>query len=224
MQPILIALASLSGVPLGLWLRRNLATLRYRHEDEQDLPRPGSRWWVVWTSVLALGGLAAAAYFSVNPLLYLALVPVAVAGPWLAAVDFDVLRIPNRALVPTGAATLLAVAGVAVAEYDWRALVVPVVSGLVTGGAFVAIHFATKGGVGFGDAKLASAIGLALGSLGAGAVWLAVLTGSIAAIIWPMTIRRVGPIPYGPWLLLGAWTAAVAAPAVGVEFSASCPV
>ncbi len=208
---VLIALATVAGVPVGLWLRRDLATLHYRKGDELALARPGARWWVTWTSIVALGSLAAAASWSGSPLPYLPLLPLAIAGPWLAAVDFDVLRIPDRALAPTVAATLLAVAGMAVAAQDWRALMVPLVSGLVTGGVFVAIHFATKGGMGFGDTKLAATIGLAVGPLGAGAVWLSVLVGSVAALIWAKTTRRAAPIPYGPWLLLGAWAAALAA-------------
>ena len=58
MQPILmIPLAAMVGVPLGLWLRRNLATLNYRDGDEDDLPQQGPRWWVVGTSTLALVSL-----------------------------------------------------------------------------------------------------------------------------------------------------------------------
>lgn len=56
MPPILmIVLAAVAGVPLGLRLRHNLATLGYRNAGEATLPQPGPRWWVVWASVLALG-------------------------------------------------------------------------------------------------------------------------------------------------------------------------
>ena len=120
MQPILIVLfAALAGEPLGLWLRRNLATLSYRNADEADLPDPGQRWWVVWTSVIAIGSLAAAAVMSHNLLAFIPLIPLAIAGPWLAAVDFDVLRIPNRVLAPTAAAALIVVVGIAAAAQKW---------------------------------------------------------------------------------------------------------
>lgn len=211
MQPIvMILLAPVVGVPLGFWLRRNLATLGYRIGDEQDLPEPGPRWWVVWASVLALGSLAAVASLSGRALAYLPILPLTLAGPWLAAVDFDVLRIPNRVLVPTGAATLLAVVSTSAATREGRALIVPVACALMTSGVFVAIHLATKGGIGFGDAKLVAVIGLAVGSLGAGAVWLSVLSGSVAALIWAKTTRQVGSIAYGPWLLCGALLAGIA--------------
>ena len=217
MQPILmIVLATATGVPLGLWLRRNLATLSYRNAGEVDLPAPGPRWWVVWASVLAIGGLATGAVMSHDTLAHLPLIPLALTGPWLAAVDFDVLRLPNRVLAPTAAATLLAVVGIAVATQDWMTLIVPTVAALVTGGVFAAVHFATKGGIGFGDVKLATVIGLAVGSLGVTAAWLSALAGSLTALVWAKAWRKVGPISYGPWLLCGAWFAVLAsAAAVG---------
>lgn len=210
MQPsLMIVVATAASVPLGLWLRHNLATLGYRHEDEEFLSQPGPRWWVVWTSVLTLGSLAAAAIISREPITYLPLLPLAVTGPWLAAVDFDVLRIPNRVLLPTTAVTTVAAVGVAVAERDSWALALPVAAAVVTGCVFASVHFATKGGIGFGDTKLAALIGLALGSVGLGAIWLAVVAGSVAALVWAKTSRRVGHIAYGPWLLGGCWLAAI---------------
>lgn len=210
MQPILIiVLAAAASVPLGLWLHRNLAILSYRNDDEASLPEPGPRWWVVCASVLAIGGLAAAAVMSRDPLAHLPLIPLAVTGPWLAAVDFDVLRIPNRVLAPTAAATMLAVVSTTVATQDWMTLIVPTVAALATGGVFTAVHFTTKGGIGFGDVKLATVIGLAAGSLGAGAIWLSVLTGSVAALTWNSTAGRSGPLACGPWLIGGALLTAI---------------
>ena len=217
MQPILIiALATAASVPLGLGLRHNLAALGYRNDDELDLPDPGPRWWVVWTSVIAIGSLAAAAVMSHNPLAFIPLIPLAVAGPWLAAVDFDVLRIPNRVLAPTALVSLLTIVGMAAATQHWRTFVVPVVAASLVGGVFAVVHFATKSGVGFGDVKLAAAISLAIGSFGAATAWLGVLAGSVAALVWAKASRKVGPISYGPWLLCGAWFAVLAsAAAVG---------
>ena len=211
MQPILIiVLATAAGAPLGLWLRHNLATLNYRHADEADFPAPGPRWWVVWASVLAIGGLASGAVMSHDTLAHLPLIPLALTGPWLAAVDFEVLRLPNRVLAPTAAATLLAVVSIAVATQNWMTLIVPTVAALATGGVLTAVHFASKGGIGFGDVKLATVIGLAVGPLGVGAVWLSVLAGSLTALVWAKTTRRVGELPYGPWLLSGSWIAMLA--------------
>jgi leader peptidase (prepilin peptidase)/N-methyltransferase len=209
-QPILIiVLATAASVPLGLALRRNIAKLNYRSADEADRPAPGPRWWVVWVSIFALGSLATAAALSLDPLVYLPLLPLATLGPWLAAVDFDVLRIPNSALVPTAAAATLVIVGTAAAAQDWQALLTPLAAAALTGAVLAGVHFVTKGGIGFGDVKLGSAIGLAVGPLGLGAVWLSLLAGSVAALVWAKATRRTGPIPYGPWLLFGAWVAMI---------------
>ena len=206
LQPILIiVLATAASVPLGLALRRNLATLSYRNDDEPDLPDPGPRWWVAWVSVLATGSLATAAALDHSSLAYLPLVPLATTGPWLAAVDLDVLRIPNRVLTPTAVATLLAVVLMTAAAQDLRILVVPVVGGLLAGGVFTVVHFATNGGIGFGDVKLAGLLAIAIGPLGADAVWAAVLTGSVGTLVWARSTQQTGPVPCGPGLLAGAY-------------------
>lgn len=205
MHPALvITLAAAAALPLGLWLRHNLNQLGYRTADEQDLPHPGPRWWVVWASVLSAAGISAAAVLSDEPLRYLPLLPLVLSGPWLAAVDFDVMRIPNRVLAPIGVLTWFAVFSPAAAMGDWSKIMVPAVSAVVTGGLFAGVHFATRGGIGFGDVKLAAIIGLAVGMLGAGVVWFGLLAGSVAALIWSGARRCPGPIAYGPWMLAGS--------------------
>ncbi len=92
-------------------------------------------------------------------------------------------------------ATAVTTVAVVVAEWDWWALVLPVAAAVVTGCVFTSVHFATKGGIGVGDMKLAGVIGLAIGSLGAGTVWLSILAPSVAALIWAKASCRVGPIP-----------------------------
>lgn len=212
MHPILvIALATAAAIPLGLWLRHNLSTLTYRDSDEHSQPAPGPRWWVVWASVLASASLATAAVSSPYPATHLGLLPLAIAGPWLAAVDFDVMRIPNRVLAPTAILTVAAVLAIALSSQSWSGAILSAIGALLSGGVFAGIHFATHGDIGFGDVKLAATIGLALGPLGLGAVWIAMLAGSIAALIWARTSRTSGTMPYGPWLLLGALLGVVAA-------------
>jgi leader peptidase (prepilin peptidase)/N-methyltransferase len=206
---LVITLAAAAALPLGLWLRHDLNKLSYRTKDERDLPHPGPRWWVVWASVLAAAGIAAAAALSNNALAYVPLVPLVISGPWLAAVDFDVMRIPNRVVLPTAVLTMLALFGVAAAERNWSAIIPPVVAALVTGGLFASVHVATRGGIGLGDVKLSSLIAFAVGPLGVGTVWLSILAGSVTALVWTKVTRRIGPIPYGPWLLSGCWIAAL---------------
>lgn len=204
MHPALvITLAAAAALPLGLWLRHDLNQLGYRTADERDLPHPGPRWWVVWASVFSAAGTSAAAALSNDALAYLPLAPLVVSGPWLAAVDFDVMRIPNRVIASAAVLALVTVAGSAAIMQTWGVLFVALIAALAVGGLFAVTHFVTRGGIGFGDVKLATVIALALGPLGVTAVWLSFLTGSMAALVWAKASRRSGPIPYGPWLLCG---------------------
>ena len=205
-----IAVAAAAGAGLGCWQRRRLATLRYRAEDEGALPDPGPRWWVVWAGMLAVGGLAAAALLSTDPASRIILAPLAVSGPWLAAVDFDVMRLPNRVLGVTALLTAGAILAVTLTGGGPPAAIQALIGAGVAGGMFAVIHFASKGEMGFGDVKLAAIIGAGLGPLGLGHVCAALLAGSAAALIWIKTTKHTGGhLPYGPWLLAGAWIAAL---------------
>lgn len=205
-----IAVAAAAGAGLGCWQRRRLATLRYRAEDEVALPDPGPRWWVVWAGMLAVGGLAAAAVFSADPVSRLGLAPLAVSGPWLAAVDADVMRLPNRVLGGTALLMAGAILTVAWVGAGPDAAIQTLIGAAAGGGLFAVIHFASRGELGFGDVKLAAIIGAGLGPLGLGHVCVALLAGSAAALIWIKATKHTDRhLPYGPWLLVGAWIAAL---------------
>ena len=205
-----IAIAAAAGAGLGCWQRRQLATLRYRAEDEVALPDPGPRWWVVWAGMLAVGGLAAAAVFSADPASRLILAPLAVSGPWLAAVDVDVMRLPTRVLGGTALLMAGAILTVAVIGAEPAVAIQALIGAAVAGGVFAVIHFASRGEMGFGDVKLAALIGAGLGPFGLGHVCVALLAGSAAALIWIKATKHAGShLPYGPWLLVGTWIAAL---------------
>ena len=214
-QILTIILAVTAGAGLGWLQRRRLEALRYRAGDEAAQAEPGPRWWVVWAGMLAVGGLAAAAVFSADPASRLILAPLAVSGPWLAAVDFDVMRLPNRVLAVTALLMAGAILTVALTGAGPSVAIQALIGGAVAGGTFAVIHFASNGEMGFGDVKLAALIGAGLGPLGIGHVCLALLAGSAAALIWIKgTTHRGSHLPYGPWLLAGALIAALV-PSVG---------
>lgn len=79
--------------------------------------------------------------------------------------------------------------------------------GLVTGGVFLAMAIATRGGMGMGDVKLAFFTGFALGlTLGIQALLITAISGGVIATFLMVTrIRdRRDPIPYAPFIALGA--------------------
>ena len=76
---------------------------------------------------------------------------------------------------------------------------------------YLVLAIVKPGGMGMGDVKLAGVIGLFLGQLGwaelAVGAAAAFLLGGIAGIVL-ILVRRVGrgtSMPFGPWMLGGAW-------------------
>ncbi len=213
MTTILIAIAATGlGAALGLLTRRLLAPLSYRLEDEQDLPHPGRRSWLILASAINLGSTSAWLVHTNNLPLAPVILPLTLAAPALAAIDLDVMRLPNRILGPV---ILLTLAGLAVtaAPYENWTLAAQSAGGALLGGAtFWVMNSATRGGVGFGDVKLAALVGLVTGSVALTTTWWALLAAALLASAWAKALRRSGPIPYGPWLLAGGWVAVVARP------------
>lgn len=136
----------------------------------------------------------------------------------LAVIDARTKLLPNRIVFP--------LYGVGIAGFGLITALLPgavAVRHLVTAIAAMAVLFALFyaiamfGPMGFGDVKLAGVIGLYLGWLGIPIVFAGVLIGTVAAALAAVGIvvarsarrrpwRRT-EIPYGPYLLLGAWTA-----------------
>jgi leader peptidase (prepilin peptidase)/N-methyltransferase len=139
---------------------------------------------------------------------FLTLTAVSIA---LALIDLDTKRLPNVIVVPALLAGILLLGAAAVVRGDWPAL-----AGALLGGAglfllYLVLALVSRGGMGFGDVKLAAVLGLYLGFLG----WGNLLVGAFAAFLFGgvfglalMLIRRAGrksAIPFGPWMILGAW-------------------
>lgn len=139
-------------------------------------------------------------------LLYFAAISIA-----LTAIDVDAHRLPNAIVLPSYAvlAVLLGAATVLVGDLEG--------AGRVAAGAGILFSFylllalISPRGMGMGDVKLAGVIGLILGFSG----WDALVVGTIAAfalggvvgialILTGRASRNTG-IPFGPWMLGGAW-------------------
>jgi leader peptidase (prepilin peptidase)/N-methyltransferase len=129
----------------------------------------------------------------------------------LALIDLDTQRLPNVIILPALLAGILMLAAAALVRGDLAAL-----AGAGLGGAglfllYLLLALVSRGGMGGGDVKLAALLGLYLGFLG----WGTLLVGAFAAFVFGglfglalMLIRRAGrktAIPFGPWMILGAW-------------------
>lgn len=212
---ITVTITALLALPVGWTAVRSLRTLAYRRgDDEPTSEQPGDRWWVLTATALAATSLATTAVLSPQPLLFLPAVPLVATGGWLAAVDFDVMRLPNRILGPTSALSIVATLAVAVALQAPQIVMLAFLGATLAGGLFAVLHWVTRGGIGMGDVKLVALLGWIISPVSITLLMPALLVGSIGAWIWNTIRRNRGPLAYGPWLLLGAWLSVCTAPLV----------
>ncbi|QYJ04594.1 prepilin peptidase [Nocardioides panacisoli] len=137
----------------------------------------------------------------------------AAVGIVLTAIDLDVRRLPNVIVLPTypALAVLLAVG------WDSDALLRALLGAGGVFAAFFLLAMLVPGGLGFGDVKLAGLIGgmtayLSWGTLLVG-VFGGFLLGALAGVMLLAGGRadRRSAVPFGPFLVLGAWTSILGA-------------
>ena len=128
------------------------------------------------------------------------------AGTAAALVDLRTGRIPNGLVLVTAAA---ATAGVAAASVGagWSVALGALLGVLGLAGPLLAVHLVVPAAMGFGDVKLAVALGGALGTLDPrfGLLALCVATGVTGAV---GVVARRRTLPLGPGLVVGAAVAA----------------
>lgn len=139
----------------------------------------------------------------------------------LTLIDLDIRRLPNSIVLPSYVVAGVLFTVAALLSSEWDALL-RAAAGMVALYLFYALlRLVRPGGMGGGDVKLAGVIGIYLGWLG----WGALIVGAFAAFVYGgvfgiilILIRRAGrktAIPFGPWMILGAWTGVFAGEAVG---------
>ena len=163
-------------------------------------------WWGMRVLLPVLGDAVVAAAFSLLAYLYLAAISVA-----LALIDIDTHRLPNRILLPAyGVSAVLLTAGALLAGEPGR-LLGAAVGGAGLFGLYLLLAVVRPGAMGFGDVKLAGVLGIYLGWLGWGQLAVgafgAFLLGGLFGVVLLLARRagRTSSIPFGPWMLLGAW-------------------
>ncbi|KGM14257.1 prepilin peptidase [Cellulomonas bogoriensis] len=138
--------------------------------------------------------------------LYLAAVSIA-----LAMIDLDVHRLPDKIVLPSYVVAVVALSAAALTTSGIGSLLRAAAAGAILFIAYFALAMAYPKGMGFGDVKLAGLLGLYLGWVGWGAVVIgafsAFLLGGLFSIglILARRAGRKSGIPFGPWMLAGAW-------------------
>ena len=138
-------------------------------------------------------------------------------GVALAAIDLDVKRLPNAIVLPSYGVAAVLLGAAAIAHADATNLMRAVFGMAALFGGYYLLAVIVPGGMGFGDVKLAGVLGLYLGWLG----WTELVVGAFAgfllgglaglALMAAGRANRKSHLPFGPFMLLGALLAILAA-------------
>jgi len=133
----------------------------------------------------------------------------------LTVIDWQTLRLPNAIVYPTVAVTLVGLTFSALVDPSTDAaetLTRVGISAAGLAGAYFLLWLGSGGrAIGFGDVKLAVALGAILGYYGYGVLAVGTMAGwvlgAIMAVVGLATglIKKGKPVPFGPALILGTW-------------------
>lgn len=161
--------------------------------------------WVLNTPMF--GGTEWSVGILIVAYLYFAAISIA-----LTMIDLDTRRLPNAIVLPSYLVGGILLTLVSLLSGDWRALGRAALGMVALYAFYFVLRLVGPGGMGGGDVKLAGVIGMYLAYLGWGVfavgAFAAFLLGGIFGIAL-LIARRVGrksAIPFGPWMIAGAWT------------------
>ena len=169
-------------------------------------PTPAERVGVGLLTAVLFG--AAAARIGADPVLaaycvfFAGLVAMSVA-------DVRVGLVPRKFLYPTLLLTAVGLVAASAVSGDWHRLLTAAIGGLAAFAVFFAIWFIAPRSMGFGDVRLAGLIGMALGWLGLGEVYIGFLVAFVAGSVFgvvKMVVQGTGrktALPFGPGLAIG---------------------
>lgn len=129
----------------------------------------------------------------------------------LALVDRNVHRLPDEVTLPLAAAAAILLGAAELAPGDGGSWPTALLGGLALGGVYFLLFLINPNGMGFGDVKLALALGVVLGWYG----WTVLFAGAFAGFLLGavygvglMLMRRANrrtAIPFGPFMITGAF-------------------
>ncbi len=137
---------------------------------------------------------------------YLVLVSALLA---LALIDLDTFLLPNKIVYPLTVALVVLLGLAAVLDDSGDDLVRALLGGLAAFGFFLVVHLIAPRGMGFGDVKLSFALGVSLGWISWGSVFVGLFLGFLlgavvgVALIATRVKSRRDHVPFGPFLAAG---------------------
>ncbi|MFU8851325.1 prepilin peptidase [Micromonospora sp. SL1-18] len=187
-----------------------------RSDAEASTDRPGGggrrvgRLTAAVVGAVVFGGLALAR--GADPALLVFLL-VAAVGLALALVDLACLRLPDPLVALAAGCGGLGLVAVALLTGTLGRLFPALAGAAVSFGGYVLLALLPGSRLGFGDVKLAAALGLPLGWLGWPTLALGLLLPHllngvvVLALLAARKVRRDTALPFGPAILVGAWLA-----------------
>jgi leader peptidase (prepilin peptidase)/N-methyltransferase len=137
---------------------------------------------------------------------YLVLVSALLA---LSLIDFDSFLLPDRIVYPLSASMVVLFALPAIVDDSGSDYVRALLGGLAAFAFFLTVHLIAPRGMGFGDVKLSFSLGVALGWISWGSVFLGLFLGFLlgavigVALIATRVRSRRDHVPFGPFLAAG---------------------
>jgi leader peptidase (prepilin peptidase)/N-methyltransferase len=127
----------------------------------------------------------------------------------LSMIDIDTHKLPNRLLYPCLAGSLVLLAAAGLITSDYRSMMEGAVGGLLSFAVMFVIWFFARGGLGYGDVRLAGLLGLHLGYVSLPHVPLGLFLGffagaAVGIVLLAMGRSRKQKLPFGPFLAVGA--------------------
>lgn len=215
------AIRAWQNVPVISWLalRGRCASCRARISARYPLVELGTgiafalvAWWFVsafgWPAGQQLAPLAW--WPALGAYLWFAGASIA-----LALIDLDHQRLPDAIVLPSVGVVALLLSAAATLAGEWERLMGTLGAAAALFALYFIIALVYPRGIGGGDVKLAPLIGATLGFVGWGAVAVGAFAGFLLGAVFGLALiaarratRKTG-IPFGPFMLAGAWLGAV---------------
>lgn len=141
---------------------------------------------------------------------------LAVCAVPLAFIDAAVRRLPDLLTAPAYAGTGLLLVAAAARGGHWHDLLRAGLGGLALAGFCLAVAVASRGGMGLGDVKAAASLGTLLAWRGWSTLLAGAFAGFLLAAAYGIVLLLAGRatrkqhIPFGPFLIIGAFAAMLA--------------
>lgn len=178
----------------------------------------GVAWWFLVDASTSSATGAAGWWLAVVIVAYQYFAAISIA---LTLIDLDTRRLPNAIVLPSYLVAIALLTLACAFGADWGSLLRACIGMVALYVFYFVLRVIRPDGMGGGDVKLAGVVGLYLGWLGWGTLavgaFAAFLLGGLFGIVLLIT-RKAGrrtAIPFGPWMIAGAWLGILTGEVVG---------